>query len=98
MKNGLAFFKIHSRMATALGERKLVGPYAILTSKLHLCGPKNELLHPGILAREVVQKVIKKGLDTDIFNDEKLKTSHHDQEQSKDIPSHHSFLTLYWTY
>ena len=73
MKNGLEFFKIHSRMATDLGQRKLVGPYAILTSKLQLCGQKNELLHPGILAREVVQKVIKKGLDTDIFNDEKLK-------------------------
>lgn len=53
VKNGLAFFKIHSRMATALGQRNLVGPYAILTSKLHLCGPKSELLPPGTLTREV---------------------------------------------
>jgi len=53
VKNGLAFFKIRSRMATALGQRKLVGPYAILISKLHLCGPKSELLPPGTLTREV---------------------------------------------
>ena len=53
MKNGLAFFKSHSRMATALGQRKLVGPYAVFTSKLHLCGPKSQLLHPGTMTREV---------------------------------------------
>lgn len=71
MKNGLAFSRF-IRMATALGQRKPVGPYAVFTSKLHLCGPKSQLLHPGTMTREF-QRLIKKGLDTDIFNGDKLK-------------------------
>lgn len=72
MKNGLAFFKIHSRMATALGQ-STVGPMLFSLSKASIyVAQRVNFLHPGTMTREVPE-TNQEGLDTDIFNGDKLK-------------------------